>query len=156
MDGEDLVDASTVKSLFKDFMAEQQQSRQVDEQMKQMDDFNARMRQELQSKPDRNEVIAFFQQNLKDSPETAYMTELGLYHFAKAKMLEAKEQEAFEKGKAEGAKSASGRQKRLGRMPPPSGTKGARAVATNDPSGLVNLMEQRRKDRGIGRGGSIR
>ena len=156
MDSEEVVDASTMKGLFTDFMAEQQADRNTAQQKSQMDDFNSNMSTQLRGYSDLKEVTAFYNEHLTGRPEVRFLTDLGRYQFGKAEMLEAKTKEVFNKGKAEGAKGAVGRTERLRKLPGTTGAQGERLSVENDPSGVVNHMQQRRQARGIRPDGSIR
>ena len=156
MEGDELVDASTIKEVLSDFIAEQQADRNTAQQKNQLDDLNSKMTAELRGKSDLREVTDYFKQHLSNSPEASMMTDLGLYHFSRGKMLENQNSEAFNKGKTEGAKGAADRQKRLKDLPSQTGSQGQRNVASKDPSGVVDILLQRRKARGIRTDGSIR
>ena len=156
MEGDDLLDAGTLKEVLGGFIAEQQADRDAAQQKNQIDDLNSRMSAELRAKPDLREVTQYFKQHLSDSPEASMMTNLGLYYFASGKMLDQKNKEAFKAGKTEGAKSATGRQERLNKLPSQAGTQGQRVSSEADPSGILDIMKERRIARGIRTDGSIR
>ena len=155
MGEDDLISPADLKSILGEFKNEQQAEQQATQQITQLDDFNGRMNSALGSKTDLKEVTEFYKQNLARDPETQYMTELGLYYYSLSKMQEAQTKEAFNKGTVEGAKNQEGRKKRLNKIPGVTGSQGKRETRENEPSGLLDIMTQRRKDRGIKSDGNI-
>lgn len=146
---EELVDSGTVKAVLK----EVQEGQTVNKQQERTRAFLQGIEAATSSKPDIAEVTKYFQENnMANDPDNEKLNSLGNYYRAGVAMLEKEMKTQQESHKRELAKVGKAAEKRAGKhknMPPVVGGRQNTRANTSGAGGVVGVLQQKRKARGI-------